>query len=358
MVCLAIVLMAALPVWAKNDKQPKVDKETAEGLSLLEAAAPHYDFTSPDMKPWHLKATYQLYDDAGKPTEQGTYEYWWASPKVHHATWTRKSASESDWTTDKGVFAEKETGDGAGFYEYALARELLAPFPKTDEYAIENAGLKTQRVEKAGTDIECLMLVPRKVGYDFIVPISMGLFPTYCFNTRLDVLLASYSAGGVMANFPQVVRTQGHYLAKQVELTERGTKVLSATVVEVDGIAASDAAFTPPADARLVVVPPENSGKTAVRVVAGVAVGMLIHRVMPEYPPAARAGGVQGTVVLDAIIGKDGTVHDLRTVSTPSVLLLESAMNAVLQWTYRPYLLNGKPVQVRTTINVIYTLNR
>ncbi|HEV2214613.1 MAG TPA: hypothetical protein VGR64_04940, partial [Terracidiphilus sp.] len=167
--CLALVLMVALPVWAKTDKPPKVDKQSAEGLALLAAAAPHYDFSSPDMKPWHLKAMYQLYDDAGKPMEQGTYEYWWASPKVYRATWTRKSASESDWTTDKGVFTGMGVGDGAGFYEYALARELLAPFPKADEYASANAGLMTQRVEKNGADIECVMVVPRKVGYDFIV---------------------------------------------------------------------------------------------------------------------------------------------------------------------------------------------
>ncbi|HEU5350402.1 MAG TPA: energy transducer TonB [Terracidiphilus sp.] len=358
-------LMAALPAGAKSSDKSQNDLPK-DPRALLAAAAPYYDFSSPELKPWHLKATYQLFDESGKPTEQGTFEYWWASPTVNHATWKRKDASESDWTTDKGVFTEIETGDGADYYEHALARELLAPLPNANEYAIANAGLKTQHLKKNNADIECVMVVPRKVGYDFLIPISMGLFPTYCLEPRLDLLLASYSAGGLTVNFPQVVRTQGLYLAKQIELTERGRMVLTAAVVQVDAVSASDAAFTPPADARL-VVPAENLGKSSrelpksgrsVSLGAGVAAGMLVHQVIPVYPPDARRANVQGTVVLDATIGKDGAVHDLRTVSTPSVLLLESAMFAVSQWTYRPYLLNGKPVQVKTTINVIFTLSR
>jgi periplasmic protein TonB len=66
---------------------------------------------------------------------------------------------------------------------------------------------------------------------------------------------------------------------------------------------------------------------------------------------------VQGPVVLAAVIGKDGTIQGLRVVSSASPLLNQSALEAVKQWRYRPYILNGEPVEVDTTITVNFTLS-
>ncbi len=87
----------------------------------------------------------------------------------------------------------------------------------------------------------------------------------------------------------------------------------------------------------------------------GVEAGLLIQRTMPVYPPIAKAARVQGTVVLQATISKEGRITDLHVISGPA-MLQQSAMEAVRNWRYRPYLLNGEPVEVETTINVIYTL--
>ena len=76
---------------------------------------------------------------------------------------------------------------------------------------------------------------------------------------------------------------------------------------------------------------------------------------VPKYPEAAKKAKIQGTVVLNAVIGKDGAVEKLIVVSGPKELQ-ESSLDAVRQWTYKPYLLNGDPVEVKTTISVIYTL--
>ncbi len=92
-----------------------------------------------------------------------------------------------------------------------------------------------------------------------------------------------------------------------------------------------------------------------VRVSQGVSEGMLIHKVQPMYPPAARMNHVQGMVVLRALIGKDGQIRDLQVVSGPKELQ-QSAMGAVRQWRYRPYYLLGQPVEVDTQITVNYVL--
>jgi len=92
-----------------------------------------------------------------------------------------------------------------------------------------------------------------------------------------------------------------------------------------------------------------------VRISQGVTTGMLVHRVEPPYPALARSARISGSVVLKAIISKEGTIEDLTLVSGHP-MLVPAAIDAVRQWRYRPYLLNGQPVEVETTITVIFTL--
>jgi protein TonB len=102
--------------------------------------------------------------------------------------------------------------------------------------------------------------------------------------------------------------------------------------------------------ANLKPAPPQK-----LRVSSGVATGMLVHQVKPQYPQLAIHARIQGTVLLEAVIGKDGKVHELQLVSGHP-LLTPAAMEAVKQWRYRPYLLNGEPVDVNTQIAVIFTM--
>lgn len=101
------------------------------------------------------------------------------------------------------------------------------------------------------------------------------------------------------------------------------------------------------------VVHPEP--KTPTYVPSSVAAGLLIYKVVPQYPTLAKTIHVGGTVVLEATISKAGTIANLHVVSGPAILQ-GAAINAVSQWRYRPYLLNGQPIDVETTINVIFTL--
>jgi len=101
-------------------------------------------------------------------------------------------------------------------------------------------------------------------------------------------------------------------------------------------------------------VRPEPPAKA--RVSQGVMDGLLIGRVIPEYPPIAREMGIEGTVILQASISKTGTIENLRVVSGSEVLR-QAAISAVSQWRYRPYLLNGEPVEVETTVDVTFTLH-
>ncbi len=93
------------------------------------------------------------------------------------------------------------------------------------------------------------------------------------------------------------------------------------------------------------------------RVSGGVMAGNVISRVNPTYPPDAKAEGISGAVVMSAVIGTDGTIENLQVVSGPEKLR-SSALDAVRQWTYKPYVLNGVPVSVQTTITVNYSFGQ
>jgi protein TonB len=84
---------------------------------------------------------------------------------------------------------------------------------------------------------------------------------------------------------------------------------------------------------------------------------LLLQKTLPVYPPIAKAMGAQGTVVLAATISRAGTIQNLHVVEGPSVLR-DAALDAVKTWRYRPYLLDGQPVEVETTINVIFNMYR
>ena len=103
------------------------------------------------------------------------------------------------------------------------------------------------------------------------------------------------------------------------------------------------------------VAPPKPTGPA--RISAGVIAGNRIAFVEPQYPPIAKIAHMSGTVVLHAIISKSGSVEKLTVSSSSNPMFNNYAIQAVQQWRYKPYLLNGDPTEVDTTITVNFALN-
>jgi TonB family protein len=103
------------------------------------------------------------------------------------------------------------------------------------------------------------------------------------------------------------------------------------------------------------VMSPQGARPMRVRVSQGVMQGMVVSKVQPIYPPDAKAARIQGSVVIAAIIGKDGNIQNVRLISGHP-LLAPAAIDAVKQWKYRPYLLNGQAVEVDTQMTVNFWL--
>jgi TonB family protein len=332
-----------------SSAKPELPKDPR---ALFADAAPFYNFSDPSLKPWHLKASYQLYDENGKPAQQGTYEYWWASPSVYRSTWTRSDASHTDWQTADGKHLYQASGERLSFFEYKLQTALLSPLP--DAADLDPAKFRLQRdAEKLGgpDKYPCIMVIPLMPQHGQLQSVPFGLFPTYCFAPSQPVLMDSFSFGTVATQFNRIAKVQGRYLPLEISFYEGKREILSAKVESVNGIAPAAAALTPPTDA--LKINPETTQLTE-----GVTNGMLIKKQPPVYPQDAKDARITGTVALHAIIGVDGGVHDLRVIEAPWPSLVASALICVSKWQYKPYLLNGEPTEVETTIRVIYTMSQ
>ena len=315
---------------------------------LLSAVAPAYEFNSPTLKPWHLKATYQLYDVNGNPSEQGTYEYWWASPQVYRSTWTRSGATQTDWNMTGGKHAHEVTGDRLHFFEYKLRTALLSPLPDLTDLDPEHFRLERQSVDGGNSlKMPCIMVAPVMSRYPPDWKAAPGLFSTYCFDPAHPILRASYSYGAVTTEFNKIVKMQDHYLAREIVFLEAKRKILSATVDSIDGLS-EDSVFTPP--------PGASEGRVAAVYSNSNFPGSMIRKVSPEYPKDAKAGHISGVVVIHAIISFDGTVHEMKVVSAPWPSLAAAALSCVSQWQYTPFKQNGQPVEVEADLRVIFSL--
>ena len=126
-----------------------------------------------------------------------------------------------------------------------------------------------------------------------------------------------------------------------------------------EGVVGDNPGGIPPGK-KIAIIPTPEGPPTAVlpgrvRVSSGVMQGLSVHKVPPHYPADARQQRIQGVVLLQAIIDKDGNISNLQLISGHP-LLAPAAIDAVKQWKYRPYLLNGTPVEVETQIQVNFTL--
>jgi len=165
-------------------------------------------------------------------------------------------------------------------------------------------------------------------------------------------------------------RFRGYFIGET--LGARTTEELEEAVSSLEHIAFREDEPIPPCPINMEDVPPSPGAVSGVlsskppesdselprrvRVSQGVSTGLLVTKVQPLYPDDARLARIQGSVVLKAEIDKNGDVEDLTLVSGHP-LLAPAALEAVKQWKYKPYLLNGQPVAVETQVTVAFQLS-
>jgi TonB family protein len=320
---------------------------TSDPSAIFALASKANGLNSPGMQPWHIKASYETFDDQGVPKGKGIYEEFWAGTKEYKTSFTSSGFTQTDYMTDGGLF---RSGDPRwpGPAEMQVHRNLVDPLPGEVELSY---ALLTMREKNFGnTTLRCISL-------DRPVPVNRNAppppaSPIYCFEPADPILRFESSYGDVYrTSFDDPISFQGRSIARVIHVMLKNKPFLNLHLETLEALQpVNESEFAPPPGTMK--APPRK-----ISVSAGVMQSLLLDKVDPAYPDSAKQQHVQGTVVLGAKIGVDGHVQDLRVVSSPSQDLSDAAMLAVRQWTYKPYLLNGEVVEVQTQVNVVFSLN-
>ena len=312
----------------------------SDPAALLNLGAKKNGLQNVQAAPWHMKATYQVLDERGSAKETGTFEEFWVSDTKVKVSYSGPGVNQTLYLTKDGGFRVGDQKLASG--DFSAARYSLSPFFPSDEL------LKMSKVDSIDKQAGSLQL--RCVTLDTSKPGLAGFSEIYCFSLNAPILRMYETSAGANQNvYNGIVSFEGIYVAHDVSVSWQGKPRIKIHVDTLERFSNIDESnFTPPPEALPLKQP-------RIDVAGSVIAGRIIRKVTPEYPEALRSVHLQGTVVLQAVIKKDGTVGDLTVISGPKPFY-PSAIAAVSQWVYEPYLLYGEPVQVSTTINVIFGL--
>lgn len=309
----------------------------------------------PNMKPWHLKADFQTFDADGQPLDRGVFEEWWAASEKWKMSYSSKNFSQVIYRNGD-MSSRMMTGDSG----WIPVKDRIATHTLYEDFAaeksIEKANLRVIDRKIGAVSLHCV--VPFRVapalmasedfaGNPTLAFRGMGGLPTVCLNPDSAVVRAVVYDSGFSMVFDNVVQADGHYIPRDLWLRS-GNLPIAHLVVNTLEIPAR-------IDDSIFVAPPSAVTIPVQRYNPAVKAGHRTGGDNPTYPHLAKTRLVQGLVVLQATITKNGKISDLRVVSGPKELR-QSAFDAVKTWKYKPYLLNGQPVEMETVINVIYTL--
>jgi TonB family protein len=298
---------------------------------LMLMAAKLNTLTGDEVKPWHLKASFNLLDEKGNSSDQGTYEEFWVSPTKFKRIYAGTTFTQTDFGTDHGVMRISKQS-GVPYLVSEMRRKLVEPMQNSKVIDIESYSLQQNEIGKA--KLNCLSMK------DFS---GSSFGPIWCLDADKPILRMTGTPQGAQVLRRGLVGFQGHYVAKDVVYYQSGRTVLTAHIDLLESIPTyEESLFQPTSDAVKMIGEGFKNG---------IIPGFVINKVTPDRPANAKELGASGTVILKGIIGKDGHVRDISVTSGPKIFQ-QAALDAAKQWIYRPYLLNNEPVEVDTTINI------
>jgi TonB family protein len=304
--------------------------------ALLNAAMQANGLHGDSLQPWHIRGSWQIIEPS-KSTNEGSFEEWWSAPQHAKIDVTGKDFQQTRYVVPNGTVY---TGSAMAPDNIANLIEdaIRLPLPASA------AGLRQSSVNQGGVALDCISNAQPKP--DDSGPAG-SLLSAYsaCFAGSPPALRMEAGVS-VQALFNSLVQFQRRYLARDVRFNLPSGKQIAVHLDVIQPLTAvPDSFFVPPADAQPLPARIELS--------EDVLLPTRISGHRPLYPYRARIDMIQGTAVLEALIRPDGTVGNLKVVSAPP-LLGQAAMLGVQTWRFRPYMVNGVPVEVRTSFGITF----
>jgi TonB family protein len=315
LVCLVSLGFAAWGAHAQDSTPSESTTKAAQPTpsdpkELMLQAAKLNGLMGDDIRPWRLKANYELLGDDGKPTDQGTYEEFWVSPTKYKRIYTGNDLTQTNYGSDKGELRAGAHGEVPAIL-VAAGQDLVSPLP--NPYGIEHTSYVVKLIDNGGLKLNCITAMGQPNAY------------RYCLSTGEPLLrVLAWPSPPTNVLYNRILRFNGRAVAGDLKMVRDAKVVATLHIESLEALGTIDeSVFTPPPDA--VPVP------RMVSIAGGVAAGMLLRGVAPSYPTVAKDQHVSGTVVLRGSIGKDGRIKDLKVISG-DVLLQQAALDAVRQW--------------------------
>lgn len=330
----AAVLLVALSAPASLIAQnaPAAQPLPKDPVALLQLASQVNGLHGDDLQPWHLHATWQTVEK-GNVQDEGTYEEWWASQNKYKINYTAKNYQETLYVTGHGAFLRGDT-DTTRIVFSDIVEMVDQPLP--DPKSVDNEKWKIVNHRQGNVMVTCAALKANPP------------LPQYCFADQLPALRI-FTEPWESTAWNSVVLFQNRYLGETIRIVRNGSPEIDIKIDQLETLnQLADSDFVPPANA----VP---AGDHPVFIPAGKMSGMRTSGQEVEYPAIAKALHLQGTVLLLGTILTDGSISDLKVISGPA-MLQQAAVQAVRTWHYRPYVIGGQAVEVKTQIRVIFSL--
>ncbi len=292
------------------------------------------------MRAWHLKASYEVFGADGQSKDKGTFEEWWIKDKEYKVAYSSPGLSLEAYGNGHGTFvtgAENRLGRPLALIQPMIEEPVPSPI------RLEDVGMKNFERDFGHLKLWCTGLGSH--GDKGITEKSTS----YCFAPKEAALLYSSSPDQVFQTlFQNVSVFHGRCVAHDLRVLILGAPWLT---VHIDSMEDMD-----PSEVQVAAVPAGAREVTPHAMAPGeIAGGHLIKRVTPQYPSSAKMQGVQGMVILDATIGRDGRIQKLEVLGGPQALQ-QPALDAVRQWVYKPFVVDGQVVEIQTEIHVVFRL--
>jgi TonB family protein len=303
----------------------------------------------PDLQPWHIKVAYQTFDDGGHADASGTYEEFWVARKKSKAIFAGSKFSQTDYSTDGGLY-RSGAPEWPDRPEMMVITDVLHPMPVL--IGFRDFELKKRDRSFGITKLLCIALKPRETNPNVVFSGRGEPYPHYCFDRDQPVLRFSNLGDGMFdTSYDNLVEFQGRHIARDIKVSNDGKPVLTLHIDTLEGLSSDNGVdFTPAPEAfgpliGKIIIPPQA------------AAIFRLTSVPPDYPSSAKQAHIQGKVVVRLTIGKDGHVINQQAVSGPSDLQ-RSAIDSVRKWVFRPFWLMGEPLEVESTIEITFALDR
>jgi len=318
------------------------DKSSVAATAALQSMMQSSSLDVPGVLPWHWKMDVILYDADGKTQQNANLEVWYADGNMR-TSMTLGADHLTLLRVGDALYGDNDISDAFVPLQIALM-EATHPIPDTLVSSTVNLKLTARKVGQIKLNcVEPVFVLPEANTFTMDAQLS------FCRTDDTSQFVAHYQPNQNSVLRRRIGKFQEREVPIELELNAFGKRRVSVTTKTLE-------TFTPTAD----IFDPGSALQPLPLVITVPQplqlVGLMLNKEAPHYPADAKSRHAEGTVTFDATIDTDGRITSTTLTSKSDPALIDAAKDALTHWIYRPFLINGKAVIVKTTITLHFNL--